>query len=307
MDLEFHQLDLRYEKLRSHRPAAERQLVASLAQIGQQLPVVVVRADEVERLVLVDGYKRIRALKRLAHDTVRATCWDLSESEALLLDRLMRTGEGASALEQGWLLHELSVRFELSLEELGRRFGRSPSWVSRRLALVEELPAEIQEHVRQGGLPAHAAMKSLVPLARANADDCLLLVEGIAGKGLSNRQVGALYAAWRDGIPGTRERVLAAPLLFLKARDEVVGVAKDEGRALFDDLDMLGAIARRARRRLRQGVFRHLLPPERQEICRCFKSAKDEMTRLGRRMNEEERDARPGNATGDPGASPQGP
>jgi len=150
-------------------------------------------------------------------------------------------------------------------------------------------------------------MKSLVPLARANADDCLLLVEGIAGKGLSNRQVGALYAAWRDGIPGTRERVLAAPLLFLKARDEVVGVAKDEGRALFDDLDMLGAIARRARRRLRQGVFRHLLPPERQEICRCFKSAKDEMTRLGRRMNEEERDARPGNATGDPGASPQGP
>ena len=33
-----------------------------------------------------------------------------------------------------------------------------------------------------------------------------------------------------------------------------------------DDLDLLAAVARRARRRLRQGVFRRLLPPERQEV-----------------------------------------
>ena len=63
----------------------------------------------------------------------------------------MRTGEGATALEQGWLLHELAGRFALSLEDLGRRFARSASWVSRRLALVEELPEAIrEEHVRRG-------------------------------------------------------------------------------------------------------------------------------------------------------------
>jgi len=288
VNLELHQLDLRYEKLRTRKPETERKLVASLAEIGQQAPVVVVQGEAPQRFVLVDGYKRVRALRRLAQDLVAATCWDLSEAEALVLDRLMRTGEGATALEQGWLLHELAVRFELALEDLGRRFARSASWVSRRLALVEELPETIQEHVRRGELPAHAAMKHLVPLARANPEACERLVAAIAGKGLTNRQIGQLYAAWRDGLPAIRERVLTAPLLLLKARQAIGTVPDDEGRLLMDDLDMLAAVARRARRRLRQGVFRRLLPPERQEVHRLGAAAHDEMARLADRLREEE-------------------
>jgi hypothetical protein len=212
----------------------------------------------------------------------------------------MRTGEGATALEQGWLLHEISVRFELSLEDLGRRFARSASWVSRRLALVEELPQTIQEHVQRGELPAHAAMKHLVPLARANPDACERLVAAIAGKGLTNREIGQLYAAWRDSLPAIRERVLTAPLLFLKARHAVGVVPDDEGRLLMDDLDMLAAVARRARRRLRQGVFRRLLAPERQEVNRLCRAATEEMERLAERLREEETDAGPRDPASDP-------
>jgi len=288
MNVELHQLDLRYEKLRTRKLEAERKLLASLAEIGQQVPVVVVRGEAPDQFVLVDGYKRVRALRRLGHDLVGVTCWDLSEAEALVLDRLMRTGEAATALEQGWLLHELTVRFELSLEDLGRRFARSASWVSRRLALVEELPETIQARVQRGELPAHAAMKHLVPLARANPDACESLVAAIAGKGLTNRQIGQLYAAWRDGLPAIRERVLTAPLLFLKARQAVGAVPDDDGRLLMDDLDMLAAVARRARRRLRHGVFRRLLPPERQEVSRLGAAAHDEMGRLAARLREED-------------------
>jgi ParB family transcriptional regulator, chromosome partitioning protein len=290
MTLELPQLDLRYEKLRTRKPEAERKLVASLAEIGQQVPVVVVHGEGPDRFVLVDGYKRVRALRRLGQDLVAVTCWDLSEAEALVLDRLMRTGEGATALEQGWLLHELTVRFDLALEDLGRRFARSVSWVSRRLALVEELPETIQEHVRRGVLPAHAAMKYLVPLARANPAACARLVTAIAGKGLTNRQIGQLYAVWRDGLPAIRERVLTAPLLLLKARHALGTVPEDEGRLLMDDLDMLAAVARRARRRLRQGVGRGLLPPERQEVQRLGGAAYDEMARLAARLREEEQE-----------------
>ena len=287
MNLELQQLDLRYEKLRTRKPERERKLVASLAEIGQQVPVVVVRGEAPEQFVLVDGYKRVRALRRLGQDLVTITCWDLSEAEALVLDRLMRTGEGATALEQGWLLHELTIRFDLALEDLGRRFARSASWVSRRLALVEELPATIQEHVRRGELPAHAAMKHLVPLARANAEACARLVAAIAGKGLTNRQIGQLYAVWRDGLPAVRERVLTTPLLLLKARQALSPVPEDEGRLLMDDLDMLAAVARRARRRLRQGVYRRLLPPERQEVQRLGAAAHEELARLADRLREE--------------------
>jgi len=299
MTLELHQLDLRYEALRPRKPEAERKLLASLADIGQQVPVVVVRAETAEHFVLVDGYKRVRALRRLGQDLVAATCWDLSEAEALVLDRLMRTGEGATALEQGWLLQELASRFALALDDLGRRFARSVSWVSRRLALVQELPATIQDHVRRGALPAHAAMKHLVPLARANALACERLVAAIAGQGLTNRQIGQLYAAWRDGLPAVRERVLAAPLLFLKARHALDPVPEDEGRLLMDDLDMLAAIARRARRRLRQGVVQRLLPPEQQEVQRLGAVAHDEMARLAERLREEVAAATPRDPPGD--------
>jgi hypothetical protein len=37
MEVEFQHLDLRYERLRKHHPARERQLLGSLADHGQQV------------------------------------------------------------------------------------------------------------------------------------------------------------------------------------------------------------------------------------------------------------------------------
>jgi hypothetical protein len=45
MEVEFQHLDLRYERLRKHHPARERQLLGSLADHGQQVPIVVVRGQ----------------------------------------------------------------------------------------------------------------------------------------------------------------------------------------------------------------------------------------------------------------------
>jgi ParB family transcriptional regulator, chromosome partitioning protein len=123
MDLELHQLERRYESLRTRSVTKERRVLASIAEIGQQLPIIVVREET--RFIVVDGYKRLRALERLHHDTVRATEWGLSEAEALLLERLLRAAEADTAVEQGWFLRELTDRFRLSLDELARRFGRT--------------------------------------------------------------------------------------------------------------------------------------------------------------------------------------
>ena len=58
----------------------------------------------------------MRALKRLARDTVRATCWQVAEAEALLLERGLRRGS-EDALDQAWLLAELQERCQWSLED----------------------------------------------------------------------------------------------------------------------------------------------------------------------------------------------
>jgi ParB family chromosome partitioning protein len=180
-EIEFHQLDLRYEGLRVRRPEREKRLLSSLAERGQQVAIVVVRMqDEPNRYLVIDGYKRIRALRKLGRDTVHATVWNMTETEALILDRSLRTAEGETALEQAWLLSELHSSMEMSLDDLALRFDRSKSWVSRRLALVCELPLSVQHYVRLGKIGAHAAMKYLVPIARTNKSSCERLAEEIS-------------------------------------------------------------------------------------------------------------------------------
>src|ERR1022692_5319860 len=193
MQLEYHQLDRRWEHLRVRPPARQRRLLASLADAGQQTPIVVVSAaGQPNRYLVIDGYKRLAALEQLGRDTVEAVVWPMGEAEALLLDRSLRFSERESALEQGWLLQEMEQRFGYGLDELARRFDRSVSWVSRRLALVELLPEAIQQQVREGKLSAHVAMKYLVPVARINLEDCERMAAAFAQHHCDTRQAGQL-------------------------------------------------------------------------------------------------------------------
>lgn len=294
MDLEFHQLELRYERLRVIRPEQERRLLASLAEVGQQVPIVVVKDQGDGRFVVIDGYRRIRSLRRLGRDTVEASCWPGDEADALIVTRLMQTAEPETALEQSWLLAELHDRFGLSLEELARRFGHSVSWVSRRLALVQELPDSIQEQVRRGEIVAHAAAKYLVPLARANRRACIDLVEAIGSTRLSSRDMGVLYDSYQTGNWVTRQRLLADPLVFLKSYKEAQSIPSVEpvaGDTLLTDFEILSSTARRADRRLRRGVLRSLPQPEREDLARCLRQSTHEIQRMAERFNKEMADA----------------
>jgi ParB/RepB/Spo0J family partition protein len=284
MELEWHQLELRYEGLRRRHPAQERQLLASLAEIGQQAPVVVV--SEATQFVLIDGYKRVRALKRLGGDGIRGTCWQTTELEALLLERSLRRAS-EDALDQAWLLAELRERFGLSPDELARRFERSRSWVSRRLALIQSLPVAVQDQVRTGSLSAHAAMKYLVPLARANVDAARQLAEAIGTLKPTSREVGALYQGWQAGTARTRELILSSPQIYLQAQASQAQTPPSRAQRWLNDVGALGGIARRARRALEQGLWSELLAAERDELGHAFARMRTEVDGLCHRFDLE--------------------
>jgi ParB family transcriptional regulator, chromosome partitioning protein len=284
MELEWHQLQLRYEGLRRRHPGQERQLLASLAEIGQHSPIVVV--SETTEFVVIDGYKRVRALQRLGRDTVRGTCWQVTELEALLLERSLRRA-CEDPLDQAWLLAELRDRFGLSPEELARRFERSKSWVSRRLALIQALPQAIQEQVRTGALSAHAAMKYLVPLARANSEAANQLAAAIAPWKPTSREVGALYQGWQCGSARTRELILASPQIYLQARSSQSSAPPSAAQRWLNDVGALGGIARRARRGLEQGLWQQALGAEREELEQSFTRMKSEVEGLIHRFDLE--------------------
>jgi AraC-like DNA-binding protein len=252
--------------------------------------------------VVIDGYKRVRALRRLGRDTVAAGCWPGEEAAALIATRLMQTAEPETALEQSWLLAELHERFGLSLEELARRFGHSVSWVSRRLALVHELPDSIQERVRRGEIGAHGAAKYLVPLARANRQVCLELVEAIGATRLSSRDLGILYTAYQTGNWVTRQRLLEAPLIFLKSYKEAEAppaVEPGPSDSLLTDLEILSSTARRARRRLRLGVLRNLAEKDRQDLAGLLDQSRREIEHLAEHFHQEMGHAGPEYASSD--------
>ena len=288
MQLEFHQLDRRWQHLRVREPHRQRRLLASLAECGQQTPIVVVASkDNSQRYLVIDGHKRISALEQLGRDTAEATVWAMGEAEALLLDRSLRFSPQETALEQGWLLSEMEQRFGCSLDELARRFDRSVSWVSRRLALVELLPEAIQQQVREGTLGAQLAMKYLVPVARVNVEDCERMAAAFIQHRCDTRQAGQLYAAWRDGSRMIRERILAEPELFLKTQ-RPPPANKPAAVALERELEMAVAILHRADKRLAEALPEMDRQQQEQAQGR-IESARHELDRMTARIGKEQK------------------
>ena len=253
MQVELHQLDRKYEGLKIRDRLEEGKLVASMTSHGQLSPVVVVAAEgQPGRWVLVDGFKRVRAAERLALDTVEAMEWTGTEVAALIGAHHLERSRRHTALEEAYLIQVLQEEHGLSQPEIGRQLGRSTSWVSRRLGLVKELPLWLQEHVRKGTLRCHAAVKYLLPLARAKREDAETLAQHIGKLCLSTRQVGDLYAAWRAGDEKSRSLVVNQPMLVLRAREEARGQAPaaDDSAVLLQDLARMVWLVQRSRRTL---------------------------------------------------------
>lgn len=262
MEIELHQLETKYAGLRIADRGRIGRLMAALCAHGQQQPVLVVRAgdpaDAVARYVLIDGYARVAALAELNRDRVVATVLALSEAEALLLAFRLERTRARSAIEEAWLLRELMEGHAMAQRTLAPVLGRSPSWVSRRLALLSVLPAAADEALRAGRLPAYAAMKYLVPLARANAGACTQLVTQLGRRRVSVRQLARLYAGWRAGTAAQRQAIIEQPWLYVEVdeKQDQAAAPLDPGtereQRLLRDLGVLAAMCRRVRAALRE-------------------------------------------------------
>jgi ParB/RepB/Spo0J family partition protein len=253
MQLDLHLLEPKYAHLRRVDATRRRRLLASLSELGQQQPVLVVASRTAPgRYVLIDGYLRVEVLRELGRDVVEAVELEQSEAEALIFAHRLEHGAGRSALEEAWLIRELVEGHGLEQSEVAVRLCRSRSWVCRRLALVRCLPEVVQQAVLAGQVPPHAAVRYLAQLARANSAQCVRLVENLGKERLSVRQIGRLYAGWRAAGRAEREKIVEAPLRFLEV--EAVILEPDPGqerdRSLIEQLAAISALCRRVRKLL---------------------------------------------------------
>jgi len=214
--LEIAHLDLRYAHTRIRRLEALLPLMRSVEQWGQLRPVSVVPCDPPCH-VLVDGYRRVEALRRCGKDMVLAEVWSCGEREALLALLMREQDRRWEALEEASLIRELHERHELSQESIARLLGKDKSWVCRRLSLLSALPEQVLESVRNGHLSPWAAGRVLVPLARANPEHATALSRVLSQEPLSTRELWEFFHHYQKANRKQRQNMVLNPVLFLKA------------------------------------------------------------------------------------------
>jgi ParB-like chromosome segregation protein Spo0J len=225
LEIDLHLLELRFAGARLIEPQAVEKLARSIERDGQIVPLIVVGgsssdAEGSERLVLIDGYRRVAALRRLGRDRAFIERWPCDLTEALLAVLARTQGRCFAAIEEALLLRELTQGLGVSQREAARRCARDGSWVNRRLQLLASLPEAALAAVREGRLSSWAAARVIAPLARANSGhaDRLLRAQGQAR--LSTRELGQWFEHYRKSKRGVRERMVDHPRLFLQALTE---------------------------------------------------------------------------------------
>jgi ParB family transcriptional regulator, chromosome partitioning protein len=206
--------------------------------------------------VLVDGYRRVAALRRLGHDTVLVECWECGLTEALLGVLARAEGRPFAAIEEALLMRDLIQGSGLSQHDVAQRCGRDVSWVCRRLELLSGLSDGALAALRKGELSLWAATRVLVPLARANSKHADQLLARVRGAGLSTRDLRCWFEHYQKASRTVRERMVDEPRLFLQAVQENHG--QRASKRLHDgpegecaaDLQCLEAVLARLHRRL---------------------------------------------------------
>ena len=149
------------------------QIAKSLQQYGQLSPIIVSATSDRE-LVLIDGFKRLRAarqLKGFTHLLARLLEVDQASAKAAMFHLNQFAGR-PQQLEEAWIVHSLVREDGLSQVDAARLLGRHKSWVNRRLALLEQLAPEAVEQLRLGLLSVSLA-RQLVRLPMGNQQEAL--------------------------------------------------------------------------------------------------------------------------------------
>ena len=181
------------------------------------MPVVVVPLSA-NRWVLMDGYLRLKALRRLGKDTVEAEVWACDPAQALLALLTGHQSRAWEAIEEALLLQELHTQHGLSQNSIADRIGRDKSWVSRRLSLLEQMPESIQQAMMAGKLSLWSATRVMAPLARANTPHGECLLQYLLKHPLSTRELQFFYDHYQQSNHPQRSSMVNAPDLFFKAQ-----------------------------------------------------------------------------------------
>jgi len=220
IEVEWHQLEFRYQSLRIHTASAIRHLMLSIHAYGLLVPITVIASNVQDcPWVVIDGYLRILALKALGHDLITAAIWQIDAAEALMAVYKYNKSRTWQVFEEANLLQELVTTHQYSQAKLAQLLGKSESWVCHRLQLITQLPCFVKDAVYQGILSSWTASRILIPFARANSQHAEQFVHYLSSKHHTSREIQSFYEQYLRSNKKIRSDLAANPSIFFKIQE----------------------------------------------------------------------------------------
>ncbi len=209
---EYIEIDIRrigegYSRLRVVDPKSDAAMVRSMRQYGQISPVVVCGSAR-GRYEMIDGFKRLRAGRRM--EWPRLGCRVLAVGKHALkaaMIHLNMKGKTIADLEKGMVIHSLYREDGLKQTQIAKLLDRHKSWVCRRLALVERLNDEVLENLKLG-LISTTTGRELAKLPRGNQNRVL---KSVLEHRLTTKETGRLVSILLTESKSNHEEILASP------------------------------------------------------------------------------------------------
>jgi ParB/RepB/Spo0J family partition protein len=204
----------RYGAFRIVTPRADAVMVKSIQKYGQISPVVCVKAKG--GYELIDGFKRLRACRRLSKETVRAKVIGVGGRvcKAAII-QLNQLGRSINEIEEALVLQSLHREDGLTQIEIAALLGKDKSWVSRRIALIERLGEDVQEDIRLG-LISVITGRELAKLPRGNQKEA---ADAILKHRFSTREAAKLISHLLCRPRWEYSAILAGPWEIVEPRE----------------------------------------------------------------------------------------
>lgn len=205
---EISKIDIRYESFRLPNSSQEKNLLESISERGIDMPLYGVKENKI--FILLDGFKRLRAAKKLGINIVPIKELGTSEQNGIIELLRMANAKSLHILEQVKLVNELHTVHHMTVRSIALKLEKSSAWVSVRIGIEDELGKKVWDAVFAGKFPATNAIYTLRQFRRLNKESKKNIdefVDAVSGKKLVHRDIELLANSWFNGNEEMRKQI----------------------------------------------------------------------------------------------------
>lgn len=182
------------------------ELKESIKEHGLLEPLLVYKDISSGVYTLLNGHYRIRVLKQLQIENVQCNVIECNEKEAIsryISSFIKKTS--LTALEEGHMISNL-IQKGYTLKEIGEKWKKSTSWVSRRAKLLKDLDSSVKNDLKNGKVFPRIAQE----LARLPQGKEQKRVSNLVKKHhLTKDETSALVDKWLEATGDNKRKIEA--------------------------------------------------------------------------------------------------